>query len=96
VDPPIEVESATWSAAGDLDFWVKERQDGWVAYGVQTVVRSGSEQLIVGRPKRVDSRGLSLSLVIRRAFTNCRNKLRHMDHQAAALAYASAGVPSFL
>jgi hypothetical protein len=27
VDPPIEVESATWSAAGDLDFWVKERQE---------------------------------------------------------------------
>jgi hypothetical protein len=27
VDPPIEVESARWSAAGDLDFWVKERQE---------------------------------------------------------------------
>lgn len=27
VDPPIEVESATWSAAGDLDLWVKERQE---------------------------------------------------------------------
>ena len=25
--PPIEVESATWSAAGELDFWVKERQE---------------------------------------------------------------------
>jgi hypothetical protein len=26
VDPPIEVESATWSAGGTLDWWVKERQ----------------------------------------------------------------------
>jgi hypothetical protein len=26
VDPPIEVESATWSAVGTLDWWVKERQ----------------------------------------------------------------------
>jgi hypothetical protein len=25
VDPPIEVESATWSAGGTLDWWVKER-----------------------------------------------------------------------
>ena len=27
VSPPIEVESATWSAAGDLDYLVKERQE---------------------------------------------------------------------
>ena len=26
VDPPIEVEAATWSAGGTLDWWVKERQ----------------------------------------------------------------------
>jgi hypothetical protein len=26
VDPPIEVESATWSGGGTLDWWVKERQ----------------------------------------------------------------------
>ena len=26
VNPPIEAESATWSAAGTLDWWVKERQ----------------------------------------------------------------------
>ena len=24
VDPPVEVESATWSAGGTLDWWVKE------------------------------------------------------------------------
>jgi hypothetical protein len=26
VDPPIEVEAASWSAGGQLDWWVKERQ----------------------------------------------------------------------
>lgn len=29
VKPPIEVSSATWSAAGQLDYWVKERQKWW-------------------------------------------------------------------
>jgi hypothetical protein len=27
VDPPIQVESATWSRGGQLDYWVKERQE---------------------------------------------------------------------
>jgi hypothetical protein len=26
VNPPIEVELAMWSAGGQLDWWVKERQ----------------------------------------------------------------------
>jgi hypothetical protein len=26
VDPPIQVDTATWSKAGQLDWWVKERQ----------------------------------------------------------------------
>ena len=26
MDPPIEVEVATWLVAGQLDWWVKERQ----------------------------------------------------------------------
>jgi hypothetical protein len=26
VDPPIQVEAAMWSKAGQLDWWVKERQ----------------------------------------------------------------------
>jgi hypothetical protein len=26
VNPPVEVESATWSAGRTLDWWVKERQ----------------------------------------------------------------------
>jgi len=25
VKPPVPVESATWTAAGELDFWVKDR-----------------------------------------------------------------------
>jgi len=29
VDPPIEVESATWSPGGQLDWWVKERREWW-------------------------------------------------------------------
>ena len=47
VDPPIEVESATWSAGGTLDWWVKDRLvNGTAAYAVQTGGRSGSELLI--------------------------------------------------
>jgi hypothetical protein len=29
VDPPIEVQTATWSNAGRLDWWVKDRQEWW-------------------------------------------------------------------
>jgi hypothetical protein len=29
VDPPIEVQSASWSPGGTLDWWVKERQEWW-------------------------------------------------------------------
>jgi hypothetical protein len=32
VDPPIEVESATWVAGGTLDWWVKERLE-WFGHG---------------------------------------------------------------
>jgi hypothetical protein len=28
-DPPIEVETATWAQAGQLDWWVKDRQERW-------------------------------------------------------------------
>jgi hypothetical protein len=27
VDPPIEVEAATWSPGGTLDWWVRERRE---------------------------------------------------------------------
>jgi hypothetical protein len=42
VDPPVEVQVATWSAGGQLDWWVKERREWWVAYAVRTVVNGGS------------------------------------------------------
>ena len=29
VDPPIQVETAMWSEAGQLDWWVKDRQEWW-------------------------------------------------------------------
>ena len=29
VDPPIQVETAMWSEAGQLDWWVKERREWW-------------------------------------------------------------------
>jgi hypothetical protein len=29
LDPPIEVEAATWSPGGQLDWWVKERREWW-------------------------------------------------------------------
>jgi hypothetical protein len=27
VDPPVEVESATWAAGGTLDWWVRELRE---------------------------------------------------------------------
>jgi hypothetical protein len=29
VNPPVEVELATWSPGGQLDYWVKERRKWW-------------------------------------------------------------------
>jgi hypothetical protein len=29
VDPLIHVETATWSKAGQLNWWVKDRQEWW-------------------------------------------------------------------
>ena len=29
VRPPMPVESATWQAAGELDYWVRERGEWW-------------------------------------------------------------------
>jgi hypothetical protein len=34
------------SKAGQLDWWVKERQEWWVAYTVRTAASGGSELLI--------------------------------------------------
>jgi hypothetical protein len=45
VDPPIPVEMATWSKAGQLDWWVKERQDS-AGSAVATAGSAGSKLLI--------------------------------------------------
>jgi len=29
VDPPVEVQAASWSPAGKLDWWVRERRESW-------------------------------------------------------------------
>jgi hypothetical protein len=29
VNPPIQLETATWSKAAQLDWWVKDRQEWW-------------------------------------------------------------------
>jgi hypothetical protein len=49
VDPPIQVQTATWAKAGKLDWWVKERQEWRVGYAGQTAVNAGSELLIFVR-----------------------------------------------
>jgi hypothetical protein len=42
VDPPIQAEAAMWSKAGQLDWWVRERQEWWVGYAVLTASSAGS------------------------------------------------------
>jgi hypothetical protein len=54
VNPPIEVESATWSPGGTLDWWVKERRPRVEWYGVQTAVTGGSKLLIFARAGTVN------------------------------------------
>jgi hypothetical protein len=49
VDPPVRVETATWSRAGQLDWWVLERRprwEWWVRYAVRRVGNGGSELVI--------------------------------------------------
>ena len=53
----------------------KSASSGWDGYAVQTAVNDGSKLLIFGQPKRPDDHGLSLSLVVRRIFTECHNRL---------------------
>jgi hypothetical protein len=71
VDPPVAVEAATWSAGGQLDWWVKERQQ-WLGRvrGPDGRQRDGSKLLIFGQPKRPDDHSLSLSLDIGRISPN--------------------------
>ena len=55
VDPPIQVESATASKAGQLDWWVKERQEWWGrvrgADGCQRWIRAVDLRPASGSPR---------------------------------------------
>jgi hypothetical protein len=42
IDPPIEVDMATWSPNGGLDWWLKERQQWWGRARSKTVVIGSS------------------------------------------------------
>ena len=46
VDLPIPVQAATWSIAGQLDWWVKERQEWFGRVRGRMAVNGGSELLI--------------------------------------------------
>ena len=54
VEPPIQVDTATWSKDGQLDWWGQSAESGSVGYGAKTVVNGGSELLIFDRPGRRD------------------------------------------
>ena len=41
----LQARTARWSKAGQLDWWVKERQEWRVGYAVLTAVNGGSELL---------------------------------------------------
>ena len=75
VDPPIEVDSATWSAAGTLDWWVKERQQ-WLG---RVRGRDGRQRWIkavdLRQAKEGGKRGRSSSVNVGRLFTGSRNRL---------------------
>jgi hypothetical protein len=55
VDPPVEVEAATWSAGGQLDWWVKERRE-WFGRVRGPDGRQKWVKAIFVRPRRRDRR----------------------------------------
>src|SRR5688572_15597889 len=57
VDPPVEVELATWPAGGTVDWCVKERLELTAGCGAKTAVNGGSRPLIFDR-RRATSVGL--------------------------------------
>jgi hypothetical protein len=62
VDPPVEVESATWAPAGTLDWWVQERRPRVEWFG-RVRGPDGRQRwiklLIFGPPQEGNDRGLS-------------------------------------
>lgn len=51
-DIGTEPESAIWSAAGELDYWVRERGEWWGRARGRMVITSGSKLLIFARRRR--------------------------------------------
>jgi hypothetical protein len=79
VDPPIPVESATWTRAGQLDWWVRDRQEWWGrvggADGRQRWIRA-----VDLRRARALSHDLSLSFVVGRAcLPGCRSRYDELN-----------------
>jgi hypothetical protein len=54
VSPPIEVESATWSAGGRSTGGSRKGESGWAGYGVPTAINDGSALLIFAVLRRRD------------------------------------------
>ena len=54
LEPPIQVDSAAWSKAGQLEWWVKDRQQWWGRVRGADGRHGGSELLICVRPGRRD------------------------------------------
>jgi hypothetical protein len=46
VNPQVPVEIASWTRAGQLDWWVKERREWWGRVAVLMAVNGGLELLI--------------------------------------------------
>jgi hypothetical protein len=58
VNPPLEVESATRSTGGTLDWWVRERQEWWDRVAVKTVVNDairGNDRVTRGTLRRTSA-----------------------------------------
>jgi hypothetical protein len=72
VDLPVQVETATWSRAGQLDWWVKDRQNGGIAYADRMAVNAGSE-LLTSSHERLTAITL-LSFIAGRRASPCRNR----------------------
>ena len=51
VDPPVEVQIATWSAAGTLDWWVRERRE-WFGRVRGWTDGSGGSKLLIFVPSQ--------------------------------------------
>jgi hypothetical protein len=58
VDPPFPVDTAMWSEAGQLDWWVKERRPRleWFGEFAVLMASSGGSKLVIYVPPRASDR----------------------------------------